>query len=237
MLNIKTTGSMQAITRSMRDVPARVVPYATSTALTRVAKIAQTKDLPAEMNRVFDRPTPYTLNSLFVKPATVDNLSARVNVKDQAGSGIVPERFLQPEVEGGTRGDKRFERALRYGGWLLPGEHVVPATDMPRDAFGNVSGPKIKSILAQLEKPGGRTVGKRRRGAFASGLFVGRIRHTRGIWQRDRRKIKPLFLFTKAIPQYRARFDFTGVAERVARENFEVEFGRAVRQLLDKAAA
>lgn len=242
MLTIKATGSIQDMVRSVRDVPVRVVPYATSTALTRVAKIAQTKDLPAEMNRVFDRPTPYALNSLFVKPASVDNLSARVMVKDQAATGIVPERFLLPEVAGGLRGEKRVERALRFGGWLHAGERIIPARDMPRDAFGNVSGPKIKAILTQLEKPSGRSTRRGRGGKlvsvgrYADGLFAGLIGKTRGIWQRTGRKVKPLFIFTSKVHSYDARLDFTGISEAAALRNFPVEFNRAMREIQAKGA-
>ena len=72
MLTIRnTTGNnAQVIANSIRDLPARVVPYVASTALTRTARIAAKTDLPDAMRSVFDNPTPVTLNSLFVKPST-----------------------------------------------------------------------------------------------------------------------------------------------------------------------
>lgn len=234
MLNITNTGSIAQMIRDVRGIPTRVIPYAASTALTRTAQRAAKEDLPAEMNRVFDRPTPYTMNSLFVKPSTAFTLSARVMVKDTAGSGVVPEKFLQPEVEGGSRGQKGMEKALRYAGILRASERVVPSHDMKLDAFGNVSGSIVRSILSRVEKPGGKAA----RGAKGSGIFSGQIGSTRGIWERSgkgkARKVKPLFIFTQSQPQYRSRLDFTGVVERVAEKYFRDEFSKAVDAIMKR---
>ncbi len=239
MLNIsRTTGSIADVIASMRDVPARVVPYAASTALTRTAQIAAMTDLPDAMRRVFSNPTPYALNSLFVKPARKENLSARVMVKDTASRGVVPEKFLFPEVAGGGRNEKGFEKALRYGGWLKNGERAIPGDDLPLDAYGNVSGPTIRSILATLEKPGGGGGrGKRTKGKFGTGLFAGQIGATRGIWKREGRAIKLLFLFTTKQPLYRARLDFEGIALKCATTNFPTEFKRAFEEMRAKGKA
>lgn len=244
MLTIRnTTGNIaQVIATSIREIPARVVPYAASTALTRTAQIAASKDIPDAMRRVFDNPTPYTLNSLFVKAATKDTLSARVMVKDSASRGVVPEKFLFPEVAGGGRSEKGFEKALRYGGWLKSGERAIPADDMPRDAYGNVSGPTIRSILATLEKPsGGATAKGKRKGRYGAGLFAGQIGKTRGIWQRDgsgkSRSLKLLFIFTSKQPLYRARLDFEGIVLKTANDNFQTEFTRAFEEMRAKGRA
>lgn len=229
MLTIrKTTGSIAEVIADVRDVPARLVPYAASIALTRTAQIAAKTDIPWAMRLAFANPTPYTLNSLFVKPSTKDTLSARVMVKDSVSRGVVPEKFLLPEVEGGGRNEKGFERALRFGGWLRNGERVIPARDTPLDSFGNVSGATIRGILATLEKPGGGGGrGKRTKGKYGSGLFGGQIGDTRGIWRREGRKVKPLFIFTTKPPLYRSRLDFEGIALKCANANFKTEFHRA----------
>ena len=239
MLTIRnTTGSIADVIASMKDIPARVVPYAASTALTRTAQIAAKKDLPDAMKAVFINPTPYTLNSLFVKPSTRETLSARVMVKDTASRGVVPEKFLFPEVAGGGRNEKGFEKALRYGGWLKGGERAIPADDMPRDAYGNVSGPTIRSILATLEKPGGGGGrGKRTKGKYGTGLFAGQIGKTRGIWRREGRAIKPLFIFTTKQPLYRERLDFDGIALQAANTHFKTEFSRAFEEMRARGKA
>ena len=239
MLTIRnTTGSVAQVIASMREIPARVVPYAASTALTRTAQIAAKTDLPDAMRRVFNNPTPFTLNSLFVKASTTDTLSARVMVKDSTARGVVPEKFLFPEVAGGARGEKGLERALRYGGWLKSGERAIPSDSMPLDQYGNVSGPTIRSILATLEKPGGGGGrGKRTKGKYGTGLFAGQIGQTRGIWKRTGRSITPLFIFTTKTPLYRARLDFEGIALKAANDNFQTEFTRAFEEMRARGRA
>lgn len=233
MLNITRTGSIAQMLREVRDIPARVLPYAASTALTRVAQLAAKEDLPAEMRRVFDRPTPYALNSLFVRASTTQTLSARVMVKNTAGAGVVPENFLQPEVEGGGRRDKGLEKALSYAGILRSGERVVPSREIALDAYGNVPGGKVRSILTQLRASTGK----------GPGVFAGEvgISRTRGIWLRagkgKGRKITPLFIFTKAAPKYRPRLDFGAVAERTAKKHFLKEFIKASGDIIKRGGA
>lgn len=233
MLNITATGSIAQMIREVRDIPARVLPYAASTALTRTAQRAAKEALPAEMRRVFDRPTPYALNSLFVQPSTTQTLSARVMVKNMAGTGVVPENFLQPEVEGGARREKGLEKALRYMGILRSGERVVPSREMALDAFGNVPGPRVRSILNQLKTQNFK----------GGGMFAGEVgrKKTRGIWLRNgkgaSRKITPLFIFTATQPKYRPRLNFTGVVEKTAQKYFAEEFSIAMEKIMKKGAA
>lgn len=228
MLTIKTTGSIANIIASVRDVPARLVPYAASTALTRCAVMAQKLDLPNAMRGVFDRPTNYALNSLFVQPSTKDTLSARVMVKNEAGRGVVPENFLFPEVAGGPRREKGFERALRYGGFLQNGEHAMPGQGIKLDSFGNVPGAKVRSVLGAIK------TGKASKRAGA--VFVGKVRNTRGVWQRKAKGgVLPLFIFTDKQPMYTERFNFERVARTTADKNFKPEFEKALNALLAKA--
>lgn len=95
----------------VRGVPARLIPYATATALTRCAKQAQTVELPQAMRKAFDNPTSYTLNALRIEPATKDKLSARVMVKTKAdSSGNAHEAYLQPEVDGAPADPAHYQR-------------------------------------------------------------------------------------------------------------------------------
>ena len=96
MLNISRTGqSLADMANQVRGVPARLIPYATATALTRCAKQAQVEYLPQAMRKAFDNPTSYTLNALRIEPATKNKLSARVLVKTKAmTSGNAPESYL-----------------------------------------------------------------------------------------------------------------------------------------------
>lgn len=247
MFVVRSTGSIAQMIADVRGLPTRVIPYAASTALTRCAQRAQKVDLPEEMRRVFTNPTPYAINSMFVHPSTKDTLSARVMVKNTAGRGVVPENFLFPEVAGGGRKYKGFETWLRYSGFLGAGDHAIPARDAKLDAYGNVSGPETKRLMAALGSNGGATTykinakGKKvidKRGSFGGGIFVGAIGRARGakggIWQRDGRRLKMLFAFTSKAPVYRQRLDFTSVVQKTAEENFKNEFNTAAAAILGR---
>lgn len=62
-----------------------------------------------EMRVVFDRPTPYTLNSLRMVPARKDRLEARVWFKDEADGAQPASVWIAPEVYGGPRRNKPAE--------------------------------------------------------------------------------------------------------------------------------
>lgn len=244
MLDIRVNGSSRSVAeviRSARDVPARVIPYAAATAMTRVAKLAATEYLPKAMGTAFDRPTRWTLNSLRIEPATKDKLSARIAVKNQAAGGTPQENYLLPGVEGGGRREKRFERALRYAGVLGAGERVMPGRQIQLDAFGNIPAALIRDVntwaksgaakkTAATGKGKARVKAQNPRGYFLFGQPGG----TRGVAQRSGPIVKPVLIFTQRQPQYRPRLDFTGVAEQAALQHFAPEFARAAADILSR---
>lgn len=108
------------------------------------------------MARVFDRPTPYALDSTMVKRATPSDLYAKVYLKNRQGDPQASaSNFLFPEVFGQGRGHKAMETRLRRVGWLRSNELVTPAEDYPRDPFGNIPTGVIRSILSQAGAAGG----------------------------------------------------------------------------------
>jgi len=248
----RSQGRMADVTAGMRDVPARLFPYAASTAMTRVAKQVAAKDLPAAMQRVFQQPTRWTLNSLAITPATKDTLTARVFVKDSAASGgVAQEKYLLPEVDGGERRQKRFERALRFQGLITGGQFVVPTLGAELDASGNVRGATARQVLNALKRVRAasdgrdRKTGKRlRKGrVLKNDLFLGtpsegfgerrkpRSGASMGIYRREGKRLRMLFLVTNRRPTYRQRLDFEGTVAAVVRERFEPEFRRAVAEM------
>ena len=244
MLTISRSGpTIAEVIASVRDVPARLVPYAAATALTRTAKYAQTTALPAEMRKAFDAPVSYTLNSLRIEPATKDTLRARIMVKGQAhAAGVAPENYLFPEVEGGPRRHKGMEMALRYQGVLGASQFAVPASGITLDAAGNVKGAEVRTILKALKSIRAvsngvdRKTGKRlRKGRkLANDLFAGEPNggnRPDGIWRREGHRLRALFVFTDKAPAYKERLDFSGTVQQVALERFKPEFEKAVAAL------
>ena len=137
--------------RAFEDSPQQVA-FATALALTRTAKGAEKANVQ-EMRRVFDRPVPYTLRAQRVVPATKDRLEAAVMVKGYQDDfrGVPPDNWLYPQVHGGARRMKAFERALQRVGVLPEGWHAVPAAGARIDAHGNMSAGQINQILAWFQ--------------------------------------------------------------------------------------
>lgn len=87
--NIKQVQAM--LTQTQREQ----IPFAAVVAMTRTAQAVRDVQL-TEMRRVFDRPTPYTMNSLFVQPATKRRPQAAVGFKEFAGKGTPAWKYLGP---------------------------------------------------------------------------------------------------------------------------------------------
>ena len=243
VLNIRVSGASQAIAqaiRSAKDVPARVIPYAAATAMTRVAQQVAKNELPAAMQTAFDRPTRWTLNSLRIEPATKATLTARIHVKNQTPSGTPQENYLLPGVEGGTRKEKGLERALRYRGFIRAGYSVLPGRNAPTDAHGNLPRALIASIntWAAAGAPQRTKRVKGQKTQNPSGYFLfGKPTDPRGIARRTgKNSITPLLIFTKTVPQYTPRLDFTATAEAAVQAKFPAEFARAAAAIAGRNA-
>jgi hypothetical protein len=254
MLNISRTGSVADAIASLRDVPARVLPYAAATALTRTASAIAKTDLPDEMRKVFDRPTRYTLNALRIQPANKNSLVASIWVKDDApNNGTRPEDYLLPNVEGGGRKEKRFERAMRYAGLLPSGWRAMPGQGAQLDGNGNMKRGEMQRILTATRtafdpfqrKTNSKRSKKNAKNApyFGVSPFTGVIqggerfvlrpsRIQPGVYRRVGQGIKPVLIFTKRQPTYRHRLDFAGVTQRATERLFPAELDRAVNDLL-----
>lgn len=230
--------------QSLRGFSDRRMAATLATALTRTA--VEVRDgIRAELPRVFDRPTPYTINSLFLKPARADKLEAEVFFKDEMGTsrlGIPATKYLLPEVRGGARRSKGFEKALRRAGVLSYGQFAMPGQGAKLDRYGNVSQGQIIQILSQLRitltAGHTRNMGFGAKGIAAQKKAGGRffVKRTRkggppGIYQREfiGRNATPVFIFTRP-PSYRARFPFDAIAERIADQRLSANVRRAIAE-------
>jgi hypothetical protein len=219
--------------------------FATAIALTRTAHHVKDAE-SAAMRTAFDRPTPFTLNSLYLQSATRDRQEARVWFKDFAPKGTAAGKYLMPQVHGGQRSDTRFERSLQRAGLLPKGKQLVPASGAPRDAFGNVQRGMYTRILSQLRASADPAQNTRRRrqtrrqrargGTFFYGNPGGKAP---GIWARFNfafgNTVRPIFLETRKRPSYRARFAFFTIAERTAGTHIGSEFTKAAEHTLRTA--
>lgn len=243
------------VMRALRKLADDDAPIVTAYALTKTGQDIKDAEF-SSMADVFDRPTRFTLNSLFLKPATKRDLVAEVFFKE--GFGSVPAwRYLGPQVDGGARVHKAHERRLIRAGLMRSEEFAVPGSGIKLDGFGNIAGSTIERILSQVgaaEQMAGVQANQTARSrARAKKKNIGRYFVLRpgaggradrnvapGIYFRaGARDLVPVIMFVRA-PRYRKRFPFYDVARRVfdqrlmvrAREGFE----RFVGSRLKKAA-
>ena len=218
------------------------IPFAMAKALTLTAIQAQT-DIVQAMTQVFDRPTPYTLNSTYVVPATKDRLESFVQLKDSAAKGTPAIKFLDPEVFGGERNPKRGEKALQRLGALASGSFIAPGAGLKLDQYGNISAGTMTKILSAVQANPDyyqSVTQKSRKRAIAAGrnleYFVGRspsgARHL-GVWERDGRHLHPILIFIDRPPTYRERLKFYAIAQ----ETYERVYQRLFNEALADAIA
>ncbi len=224
---------------ALSAVASKQLPYAISRALNDTAQdvLADNKRL---MTSVFDRPTPFTLNAFYAKPATQQSLSTTVQRKDQ----VVGKHYLETEASGGARGqtgiDKLLSMRIAYAGHLWG---VVPGDGARLDAYGNWSSAERNQVLAVLKamRDGAAnetTRSRKRAGSARARYFVSPPSFkTPGIWKRipGQRQPSLILLFVGEAPGYQARFPFHANAERVAREAFPKRFAQRFNAALASA--
>lgn len=144
---IGVTHGLDAFIASLQARP-RDIGVWTMVALNDTAKDVMAAEV-ASMSEVFDRPTRFTLNALYIQRASSNDLSAQVRFKE--GFGSIPAwRYLGPQVEGGTRAKKSHERALERAGLLKASEFCVPGQGLTLDANGNMKPSDLVKMLADL---------------------------------------------------------------------------------------
>ncbi|WP_417550131.1 hypothetical protein [Methylophaga sp.] len=234
-MNIQIKSELDKLTKNLTDVEKKQIPFAMALALNEAATIGQSAGVK-EMQRVFDRPTPFILKSLRVTRASKNNLKSEVGFKNVFGKfGSAVENTLKPHIEGGKRKPKGSEATLRRAGILRPDEFIVPSKALRLDRFGNIPNGTMNKILSNIGGFGeqgykANTPAARRTLKY----IVGEVGGTRGIWSVQGKQWKPVLIFVKQ-PNYKARFDFYGVTQRAIDEGFPGAMARSLRRALDTA--
>lgn len=249
MIVVDIRADVSKALRKLDDARQKQVPFATALALTRTAQYTK-GILRDEIARSFNAPTPYTLDSLFIRTATKANLRAAVYVKDQAAKGNPAVRFLLPNVQGTQRNLKGFESLLIRNGAMPDGYFAVPGPGAQLDAFGNVPGATITKILSQLqssrdytanESAKGKTRKNRRQsvGRYFAIKPGGGDPRPPGIYERisffGGGAVRLVFFYTRKRPQYTRRYRFDEVGRAAARGRFPLEFRVAMLEAMRTA--
>ena len=210
----------------------RQVGYAAAVALTRTA--AQIKAaLPAELERVFDRPTPFTKRGIYLQAARRDSLTAEVGFMTRQAS------YLRIQATGGTR--QPTARGIR-----LPG-------NVELNAFGNIprgltdklkAAAKDGTLGSAVMRRLGVGTKDRRKGAAPIQLFYGKPAGARwdkapiGIYRRvpgKPGKLIPVIVFEDTPARYKKRLDLERFAKPIVDREFQAQFDRALRDALATA--
>lgn len=229
---------------------ARQVPYIASLALNRTAK----EVLPVlqhEIRDSFDRPTPYTVNSPYYTPANKSSLEVAIGIRSDRDKGIPAGKYLLPQVHGGARPLKRFEKALRSVGALPSNHFAIPGSGATLDAYGNMSRGQIVQILSYFkafpEAGYKANMTAKRKASLAKatksrpGLqyFVSDGKRMQaGIYARFKLghgyAIKPVLIFVP-YARYEQRLDFFYAANKAAESLIEKNLKAAMQQALSTA--
>lgn len=237
---VSVQASADRVKAAIRQYGDQVSRYALPMALTRTAQDAKDA-LRRELPVVFDRPTPFTMNSTYVRPASKSDPRAWVGFRDFAGKGTPASRYLLPNVEGGARRAKGSEVQLRAAGLLPAGYFAVPGEEAELDAYGNMRRGQVVKILSAVRAFGeqgytanrSRTAasrGKRRNETYFVAPPGNRSSLPPGIYRRDAADPRPVIIFVKA-PQYRPRFRFYEIVEKTVRARLPIRFAEALNQI------
>jgi hypothetical protein len=227
MIGIKIEG-LDKVTKYLKNAE-KQIRFAASKSINQTA-VKVKAGLQDEMKRVFDQPTRWTLNSIYIRPSTKESLTAEVGVNLDA------RKYLKPQIFGGSREQKRSEH------WLK--SFYVPGGAMKLNKYGNVSPGKITQILAGTFTSPDATqwITKRsrlRKKKTARPFYFIKREQTGklfpGVWQRyGKRKVKPMLKFIEN-PQYKKRFDFYGVGVRTAEREIKRIFPQVLADALRTA--
>lgn len=228
----------KAATQFLDDAQKRQIPFATSVALNKTARLAEA-GIKSEMQRVLDRPKPYTLGGTFVANSTKTNLTAIVGFKDKASSGRAAGTYLMPLVAGIQRRQAGWERALQAMGAIPSGMRAVPADGAKLDRYGNLDKRQLTELMGSLRSRMRTFKGKGKR-AHAGGYFVALpgTHLSPGIYYRTERTgvsaIKPVLIFVSRA-QYKPVLKVEPTVRRVVDASFAREFAAALSTALASA--
>lgn len=205
----------KAFLRQLNTLELSQLPYAGAMALNDTAADAL-RHIQDRMDVLFDRPTRFTKNALFVWRANKNTMEAQVKERPSMGK----RHFLKVEEGGGTRPQLGIEKLmagrLAYSGILAA---IAPAKGAKIDGFGNWSAGERNLVLSTLgsqrDARSNTTSASKKRKPKRAKYFVPSSGLSAGVY-RDDGSGKPVKVlnFLDSLPSYKPRLGFyDGVQE------------------------
>ena len=235
MLNVEVRG-LKELQAKMTDLAKSQLPAGIMFGLAKIGRGVLTEEKRV-MRGVFDQPTPFMLRSLRINHWPKKNEPwIDVGLKETPDKDVsMQSNILEPHIPEFTpyRHRKGAEKWLRLGGFMGANQWLMPARTFKFNAYGNVPGPTMQKMLADLgayeraqyKAPISKTKARKgkyiwgtltsRRGKLFQGIFSvegGNRNWDRGKWQLQ------MVVVDKA-PRYDKRFNYRGVAQRYADRN------------------
>ena len=217
-----TTKGFDATIKSLGNLQ-KQVEFAASKALNATGK-AVADAMPAEIEKVIDRPTPFTKRGVRVL-----RYANKGKLETTVGFATAQARYMRWQIEGGTRNPG-------------PAGLKIPAA-INVDAFGNIPKGMIAKLIAVARKEGklAKATARRVKVSNKVELFYGDPKDQtgkpwpRGIYKVTNGQLIPLVIFPVTAASYRPRLDFPRIAERIVNREWPRQFEIAMANALSTA--
>jgi len=238
VLDINVELEVKGLTKHLNDIQKKQIPFATKRTLDKLAWRVK-KEEQKEMRRIFDRPTPFTLNSLYTKNAKKTHLVSYVWLKADALKGTPAINYLGPHIFNGPRRQKGVEKLLTARGILPRGNYVVPGKRARLDKYGNISKGQLNQILSYsgAQRDRAQNTKRGRRGTKARFIVLKKKGSLPGgIWSIHPGNLtRPVLIFVRKVWYKRLKWDYFGVANRTIGKHFKPEFEKAFDEAMRTA--
>ena len=252
MTSFSVTFDVDPMIKRLDALKAVQVPFAASLALNRVAKNAR-DELRKQMDNTYDKPVPFTLNSVFIKSSTKSDLRAKVGLKEFAAKGNPASKYLLPTITGGPAYATRFQKSLRVKGILAPNEFAIPTQSdyLNTNKYGNVRPSQYTAILYSLGAFRDSSAFVYTKNAKRKNAMNKYFARTTAMYNNDRNskfypgiyidndqafvdKESALFWITRT-PKGKGNFPLVDIASARVRRDWNKEFGRALAEAIATA--
>jgi hypothetical protein len=221
-VSINVRVDLKAITRSLDVLARQQVPFAAATALTALARRVQEAE-KAGLKEKLNRPTPFTINSVGVRSARKDNLTALVFVRDIAASYLEPFEFGgRHKLNSQALLNPKDIKVNQYGN--LPRtqlQRLKGRADIFIGAIVTARGVKISGVWQRLALT--RSGGKRRKRAGRGSTY-----------SQEQGPLKLLIRFGDALEVHQT-IGYRARAAKIVHDAFAAEFGAAMAKALATA--